>query len=465
MAKRVPAYKSYLDKQNFNSKGVKKFNDFRKIPTIDKTDYLRNYPLEELCWDGKFKQKRWVISATSGSTGEPFYFPRENVQDLQYAGTAELYLITNFDIQKKSTLYIDAFPMGIWIGGLFTYEAIKIIAERGNYPLSIITTSVDKKEIINSVKKFGEKYDQIIIGCYGPFLKDAIDEGLAQGIDWKKYNLKFIFSAEGFCEEFRDYIAEKTGLKNIYRDTLNHYGTVDQGTLAYETPLAILIRRLAVKQSRFLYKQIFPNTKKLPTLCQYDPELFFFEEVRGQLLCSAFSGLPLVRYDLKDNGGVIGFEDMMSKIKKSGIDIRTEAKKAGIEDTIWRLPFVYVYERSDFSVSLYGFQIYPETIRRVLLESKFHEDITGKFTMMVKGDQNANQLFEVNIELKLHRIGSKKLEKIIEHEITKHLIAENSEYRKTYSENPVGIKPHIVFWDYEHPEYFSNKGKQKWIKK
>jgi phenylacetate-coenzyme A ligase PaaK-like adenylate-forming protein len=48
-------------------------------------------------------------------------------------------------------------------------------------------------------------------------------------VDWKKYNLRFIFSAEGFSETFRDYVAEVAGLKNAYLDTLNHYGTVDQG--------------------------------------------------------------------------------------------------------------------------------------------------------------------------------------------------------------------------------------------
>ena len=189
MAKRVPAYRDFLKQYNVNALKIKNLKDLIEIPTIDKINYLGKYPIEALCWDGKFHQKRWVISTTSGSTGEPFYFPRENAQDLQYAGLAELYLITNFDIHKKSTLYVDAFPMGAWIGGLFTYEAIKIIAERGKYHLSIITPGIDIKEIINSVRKFGNVFDQIIIGCYGPFLKDALDEGVAQGINWKKYNL------------------------------------------------------------------------------------------------------------------------------------------------------------------------------------------------------------------------------------------------------------------------------------
>ena len=54
-----------------------------------------------------------------------------------------------------------------------------------------------------------------------------------------------------------------------------------------------------------------------------------------------------------------------------------------VTNTIWRLPFVYVYERSDFSVSFYAFQIYPETIKRALFYpvkdiSKLTDELVAK---------------------------------------------------------------------------------------
>src|SRR3989344_1158590 len=137
MARRVPAYRDFLRKAGVPALKIKTIGDFAEVPTIDKQNYLRQYPLQSLCWDGKFKNKRWVVSSTSGSTGEPFYFPREELQDQQQAATADLYLRTNFQIHKRSTLYIDAFPMGAWIGGEFTYEAVRLVAKRGKYPLSI----------------------------------------------------------------------------------------------------------------------------------------------------------------------------------------------------------------------------------------------------------------------------------------------------------------------------------------
>src|SRR5262245_42180250 len=98
MAVRVPAYKDFLKKNHINYKLIKSYADFQKIPPISKDNYLRTYPRQATCWDGDFKNNNWVISTTSGSTGEPFYFPRQRLQDLQYALTAEMYLKTNFDL-------------------------------------------------------------------------------------------------------------------------------------------------------------------------------------------------------------------------------------------------------------------------------------------------------------------------------------------------------------------------------
>ncbi len=465
MAKRVPAYKSFLRKNNIDPGKIQTIEDFQYIPTIDKDNYLRAYPLEELCWDGEFSSNRWTISTTSGSTGDPFYFPRQIDQNWQYAILAELYLRTNFQIDKKRTLYIVGFPMGAWIGGLFTYQALELVAEKGNYPLSIITPGIHKEEIIKAVKKFGDKFDQIIIGSYGPFLKDVLDDGIKMGIDWKKYNLKFVFSAEGFTENFRDYVLRISGLEDRpLTSTLNHYGTVDLGTMSYETPLSILVRRLALKD-KLLYSKIFGSTIKLPTLTQYFPELFYFEEVSGGLLCSAHSGLPLVRYNLKDNGGIITFEKMQAIFNDHGINLISEAKNAGIQKSVWELPFVYVYERNDFSVSFYAFNIYPETIRRVLQKKELEKFITGKFTMLVSFDQNQNQILEINIETKSEVNKSEQLEKRLQNDIKLQLIEESSEYRETYREKKDTIAPHIILWPYESVTYFKPGIKQKWVKK
>ena len=89
MATRVPAYKKFLIENKVDINKVKTFKDTLFIPPVDKDNYLRKYELSELCWDGVLDKSSWVIASTSGSTGEPFYFPRTNEQDLLYSITAK----------------------------------------------------------------------------------------------------------------------------------------------------------------------------------------------------------------------------------------------------------------------------------------------------------------------------------------------------------------------------------------
>ena len=464
MAERVPAYKDFLKKNNISVEKIETIEDFKQVPTVDKNNYLRSYPLPDLSWDGKLAEEQLIISTTSGSTGEPFYFPRTREQDLQYALLAEGYLRTNFKIHERRTLYINGFPMGAWIGGVFTYSAVREIAERRKYPLSIISPGVHKLEILKAVQTLGPYFDQVLIGSYGPFLKDIIDDGTALGIDWKRYNLGFIFSAEGFTEGFRDYVLEKGGVQDTYRGSLNHYGTVDLGTMSYETPLAVLARREALSK-KDIYQGLFGDTIQLPTFTQYVPELFYFESNEGNLICSGASGLPLVRYDLKDRGGILPFEQGVRIFSENGVELLARAKEVGISDTVWKLPFVYVYERSDFSVSFYAFQIYPETIRRALQASGLNGLVTGKFTMLVDFDENQNQYLQLHVELKGGQKSDVSVAEKVREGIHKKLLEESSEYRETYNVKKEKVLPRVTLWAYEDPTHFRPGIKQKWVKK
>jgi len=464
MAQRVPAYEDFLKKNKIDHEKIRTIEDFKHIPLIDKNNYLRTYPLESVCWDGEIKNKSWTICATSGSTGEPYYFPHESDQDWQYATIAELYLRTNFQIHKKSTLYIVGFMMGAWIGGVFTYEALRLLAEKGGYDLSIITPGTDKLGIINAVRKLGSHFDQIIIGSYGPFLKDVLDDGVRMGVNWKDYNLGFVFSAEGFSEGMRDYVLRLSGAKNIFTATLNHYGTVDLGTMSYETPLAILARRTALENKK-IYQNLFGDTIKLPTLTQFIPELFYFEEKERSIICSAYSGIPLVRYDLKDIGGVCSFRELVTLFKDENVDILHESREENILDTVWNLPFVWVFERNDFMVKFYLCDIYPETVKKALFDSKVKSTVTGKFTMMVKFNKNQNQYLEINVELKSGIKGNENLNKTIAQVITQQLLNENTGYQNVYKQIGRRAIPKIIFWSYEDPTFFKPGIKQKWVEK
>lgn len=457
----VPAYKKFLRANGVSGLSSAKLED---LPLPEKKNYLRVYNYDDLFFkEKKMKDGGWVISTTSGSTGKPYYFPRLGLQDKYYQTMAEMYLLENFQIDKKKTLYLNGFPMGAWIGGVFTYEVIKNLARERDYPLSIISPGVRKQEIVDIVQDLGEKFDQVIIGSYGPFLKDILDDGKLQGVNWKKYNIGFIFAAEPFTEGFRDYVC-KMADANPLTHALNQYGTVDQGTHAYETPASVLVRRLAMKD-RKLFVDLFGDTIKVPTLAQYIPEFHYFEDLDGDLVCSSYSGIPLLRYDLRDRGGVKKFSQVKSILAKHGYDLNKLAREEGIKKSLWRLPFVYVYERSDFSVSLYAFQVYPEVVRRALIKPKAQKFATGKFMMTVKFDNRQNQYLEINVELKEGVKTSRQAGKIIQEVVTKQLLRESSEYRETHSQKGKRIEPRIIFWPHDDAQLFRSGAKQKWVKK
>ncbi len=465
MARRVPAYKQFLKKHKIDPKKIRTHNDLLSVPTINKDNYLRAYPLSDLSWDGRLGDVHHIISATSGSTGEPFYFPRTTLQDQQYALLAELYLRTNFQIQNKRTLLINAFPLGVWIGGLFTYAAITTVAERGSYALSLINPGINIPATLRAVKKFGAEFDQIIIASYGPFLKDILDEGAREGIKWKTLDLGFIFSAEGFNESFRDHVLTHTNKKNKITASLNHYGTVDLGTMSYETPLAILARK-TIERTPDLRNTLFHEPFKTPTLTQFIPELFYFEQTAdAHLLVSGYSGLPLVRYDLNDYGHVYSKEHLSKEFADAGEDVALLAQKSGIAPTIWNLPFVQVFERTDFSVSYFAFQIYPETVRRAVGSDEFSAICSGKFTLLVTFDQHHHQRLEVHVEQMPHvRSVSLRAQKRLQRKVHDQLMKESSEYEKTFHEKGIQLFPQIVMHTHGDPAYFPSGGKQKWVK-
>lgn len=459
----VTSYKIFLKQQKVDPRKVKTITDFKQLPTISKQTYLRAFPYQDL-FPNRDLSRVTTISATSGSTGEPFYFPRGEEQDAQYEYIAELFLKNQFEIDKKSTLGIIGFGLGIWIGGIFTYKVLNKISAKG-FRLSLLPVGPNKELFLKSLKKFGPMYDQVLIMGYPPFIKDIIDEAGDYGINWKDHQTKILTATESFSEEFRAYLAKHACVRNPLTDIINIYGTVEFGTMAHETALTNLIRIRASKDPS-LAKQLFGTAEHLPTLAQYHPNITYFEEVNGEVIGSGFgSSFPLIRYSFPDRGGVIPFDRMMEKLKEIGINITKEVKSSGIAQTVLRLPFVYVYERADATITVRGANIYAEHIRHALMHRAVRQKVTGKLTMIKKEDEKMNEYFEVNIELKKQKKSSDELTKKVQEIIVETLRRFNSEYDDQYRSVPKIMTPPVILWSYGHELHFKPGAKQKWAKR
>lgn len=461
-SKRVPAYKDFLKKHKVNPSAIKTFKDFASVPAITKDNYLRKYELKDLSWDGTL-EKPLVFTSTSGSTGEPFYFSRSHEVDVQSAIIHELYYKHVSNNQKGPVLVIVCFGMGVWIGGLITYQAFEIIGQKG-YPVSIITPGINKEEIFKTLKKLAPNFSEVILTGYPPFLKDIIDESSNRGIDLKKLNIKLLFAAEAFTEKFRDYLLKKIGAPNPLLSNMNIYGSADIGTMAFETPLSILIRRIVQKKPK-AFENIFGSINKTPTFAQYIPNFTLFEAPNGEVLVTGDSSIPLIRYNIGDHGGVYSFKEIVEKLALNKINIYKEAKALGIHDKLYQLPFVFVYERMDFSTTLYGLQIYPETIKEVLLDKPFNEFLTGKLTLVTKFDYKQNQYLEINLELQKDAQMSPVAKNQLVSSVIKNLREKNSEFRELSNYLGKRAQPKLIFWPFEDPEHFKPGIKQKWVKR
>ncbi len=462
VAQQVPAYKDFLKKNKIDHEKINTSQDFLSIPPISKKNYIRNYPLKDLCWDGNIN-KPLVLTATSGSTGEPSYFVRGEDLDSQYSIFIQNYL-QNASLKSESPiLVIICFGMGIWIGGVITYKAYEIAAIRENMPISIITPGINKKEIFSALKKLSPQYNQTILVGYAPFLKDIVDQSEIEGINLKNLNIRFMFAAESVTEEVRDYLYENAGVKNIYRDFMNIYGSADIGAMAFEDTTSILIKRLIQKDKSIFY-DIFSPINKIPTLAQYNPLCVSFEAIESEILLTGNSAIPLVRYSIGDNGGVLTYDEMSLKLQQHNIHITNEAKKYHLEDSISELPFVFVYERMDFSTTLYGLNIFPEWIKRAIVSSDLNHFLTGKFTLITKYDSDKNQYLEVNVELKRGMTVTEAVRRKATHILVKQLMHASSEYRELINHLKERAHPRIEFWPPEDPLYFQPGIKQKWVK-
>ena len=458
----TPAYKTFLKDNGINYKKISGFKDLKNLPVMDKNSYLRQYPYQELYPNKNLNLK--TISATSGSTGEPFYFIRGEKLDEQGLYVLELAFLNQWDIEKLNTLIVLGFGLGIWIGGLHNYYIYYRLSDK--YKITTAPIGTNKELILKTIKKLHQFYNQIILVGYPPFIKDIGDEAKNYDIDFQKMKLRILNAAEGFSEEFRNYLAKIYGIENIINDNINIYGTVELGTMAHETAFSNLIRRIAIEKDK-VFKVLFPEANRVPTLAQYHPYIVYFEEKDGLILASGYGdSIPLIRYSFSDKGGIISFDEMIKKIKSVGIDIFKEAEKYKIKNKILKLPFVYVYERKDFAVSLVGILIYPEYIRNALLKKTLQEYVTGKFSMLVEYDKKMDQKLIIHVELKKNIKPNEKIKQIVKTEIINSLLKNSTEYNYLFSTSNEKYKkqlePEIILHHYEDPTYFKVGIKQKW---
>ncbi|HAZ43644.1 MAG TPA: phenylacetate--CoA ligase [Cyanobacteria bacterium UBA11369] len=491
VAAQVPAYKAFLNQRNIDPASIQTFADFQTLPLITKENYLQRHPLADLCRGGQLETCD-MIAVSSGSTGKPTFWPRFFADELQIATRFEQIFHDSFDADNRRTLAVICFALGTWVGGIYTTNCCRYLASKG-YPITVIAPGNNKEEIFRVVQELGTAFEQVVLLGYPPFIKDVIDTGKARGLEWQKYNIKMVFAGEVFSEEWRSLVGERVGSINPCYDSASLYGTADAGVLGNETPLSICIRRFLAENpdaTRALFGE-----SRLPTLVQYDPLNRFFEVKDGTLLFSGDNGIPLIRYHISDTGGIISYEEMLKFLSEWGFDPVAELSLVGQISSlpvarggqdahptrepvarggqdahptrevrgIHQLPFAYVFGRSNFTVSYFGANIYPENVTVGLEQPGIKEWVTGKFVLQVKENLDKNRFLSVVVELAPGVEESEEKRQAIASSILSQLRRLNSEFANYVP--PEYQTPQVTLTPTGDPEYFPIGVKHRYTRK
>ena len=392
VSRSVPAYRTFLKEHGVDPEDVRTAADFSRLPTTSKKSYHAPNRLADLCRGGELETCDFV-AVSSGSTGEPTVWPRFVSDEIGTAWRFEQVLADSFRAGSKKTLGVVCFALGSWVGGMYTVAACRHLAAKG-YPLTLVTPGNQRAEILRVVRALGPLFEQTVLFGYPPFLKDVIDAGIADGLDWAKFGVKLVTAGEVFSESFRSLVCERAGAGDPVRHSASLYGTADGGVLANETPLSITIRRFLASRPD-VARELFGQTR-LPTLCQYDPCHRYFETDGAELLFTGDGGAPLVRYRILDRGGLVPHQAMLSFLGAHGFDAE-EALERGREARA--LPFVFVFGRGGFALSFYGANVYPENVSPALENGEVAAQVTGKFVMEIATTADENTELSLFVEL------------------------------------------------------------------
>lgn len=454
-ARSVPAYKDFLQKRGINSSKINTRADFLLVPPVTKENYLKQYPLRDLLINGDTGDAR-VISMSSGSSGQPFFWFRGNRSVTESSRILFQTYQYSFRADQTSTLCIIAFAMGTWIAGTYILAANNHLADR-NFQIVSITPGMNTREIIKIIDTIGAQFAQIVIAGYPPFIRDVVDEASGAGVRLKNYKIKFLFAGENFSEVFRDYLLKGVNSTDPCFDTASIYGTADAGIVGIENPFSIFLRRY-LYHSRQLLPSVFPGTELLPSLVTYNPVYRYCEEIDNQIIFTANNSLPLVRYNILDEGIIVDGADLYRRCIEMGMSMPAQVLSRSTRHLI------AIYGRQDVATMFYSLNLYPENIKKGLEVPRISKFITGKFVVRSENRRDQSQKLLLSIELRPGVEAEKSLRKEIEKSVVAGLEETNSEYRKLRSEIKQKSNPIISLLPFASAE-FKIKTKHKWVAK
>jgi len=412
----VPAYRAFLREHNAENPG-----EWNQIPSMDKANYIKKWPIEDLCQGGKLPLRGAVIDESSGSSGTASNWVRG--ADERAATRRLIQYSARSTFGDDSFILLNCFALGPWATGM-------------NVSMSLVDRCVlksigpDINKVVGTLRFLGPKYRYVITG-YPPFLKVLVDTA---DIDWKQYDVCAVVGGEGMSEPLR------ASLNRCFRKTISSYGASDlEINLGVETSFTIALRQ-AIASEDSLGNDLF-GREALPMIFQYDPLNTLIETDAERSLLFTINRLenvsPRIRYNIHDRGHVQSMESVRRVLRDHRVRLEHE-------DPELDLPLLFHWGRQDSSVGFYGCKITPEDIQHVILRVPALGKNVENFALRPYEDADANKRLELLLEFAAD-VPSLDAERAaaLNDDIWRELAAVNQDFRESVKMIPAERRPTI----------------------
>lgn len=339
---------------------------FEQLPLQTKQNYLLSYPLEELCRTNDLDHIHLIGSSSGFSKTGAVFWPKRPCDEAGYLQAIEQMFVRTAQIDRKKTLVVECLAFGLWIGGMQIAAALRNIALSGKYRFTITTPGLDLKAAVEVIKAYHQLYEQVLIitnpssiPLLGAMLRT--EPSLLSG-----GKVSFPVVGEYFTESFREQTARAFGHP---ADTpfvvWTGYGSADTGDVGVETQATIALRKHyhhhpEAARARF-------GSDSVPMILAASPQVKL-EIIEGHIVVTKDQFIPLVRYDTRDNGGLLTRQELQGEVPDALCDQLPEQ-------------MLYVSGRADNAVIFYGTNLYIHQIQEHLLSLPAAMGYGGLFTV------------------------------------------------------------------------------------
>lgn len=447
----IPAYRAVLDAHGVDPATIKDFDDFQTLPLIDKESYVmpNRERFEDMCVGGTLDHCH-AIARSSGTTGQPVYWPRTVRQELSAQRGLESMWVNFFGIDDLSTLVLICFDMGMWTGGELAADLTREMAKKDRV-MMVATPGSDLDETLAAVRHTSHKFQQTLIVGYPPFLRQLLERGEREGIAWKDLNVSMMAGGEGFGEVWRTYMLRRLGKEDTPTAVLGVFGSTEGLMIGLETSLSIFLRRL-LEEDAALRRDIYGGETDAYALVQHSPMGSYLEIIDGEMVMTSGGATPLIRYNSHDKGGTIPFERVMGILADHGYDRERLSREGVPEHSIWRMPFLYSLGRLD-SVSVDGANIFAEGLEPALLAEGMQGIRNFKLSVQEREDRLRLVVLVELAEGVTHVGADGEAERRVEHyrkTFLEQLRTVNPDFRSAHDNNPDCLTPEVLV--YEHAQ-------------